>query len=71
MHETCFTGHFAHLDDPRRDRGKRHRPDHLLVMALCAVVARANGWDDIATFARGFVRWVEAVAQKTAGEDHR
>ena len=73
-------------------------------MALCAVVAGADGWDDIATFAQakadwlgqrldlthgtpsgdtfrrvlaalspeafaqGFVRWVEAVAQKTTGE---
>lgn len=104
MPETCFTDHFDHLDDPRRDQGKRHRLDHLLVMALCAVVAGADGWDDIATFARakadwlgqrldlthgtpsgdtfrrvlaalspeafaqGFVRWVEAVAQKTTGE---
>lgn len=104
MSETCFTDYFDHLDDPRRDQGKRHLLDHLLVMALCAVVAGADGWDDIATFAhakadwlghrldlkhgtpsgdtfrrvfaalcpeafaRGFVRWVEALAQKTAGE---
>jgi predicted transposase YbfD/YdcC len=104
MSETCFTDYFDHLDDPRRNQGKRHRLDHLLVMALCAVVAGADGWDDIATFAqakadwleerldlkhgtpsgdtvrrvfaalcpeafaRGFVRWIEALAQKTAGE---
>ena len=104
MPETCLTDHFDHLDDPRRAQGKRHRLDHLLAMALCAVVAGADGWDDIATFARakadwleerldlthgtpcgdtfrrvfaaicpeafahGFVRWVEAVAHKTAGE---
>ena len=104
MSETCFTRHFDHLEDPRRDQGKRHRLDHLLVIALCAVVAGADGWDEIATFARakadwlgrhlackhappsadtfrrvlasicpeafrrGFLRWIEHVAKKTAGE---
>ncbi|HMB94158.1 MAG TPA: ISAs1 family transposase [Rhodothermales bacterium] len=104
MSEIRFTDYFDHLDDPRRDQGKRHQLDHLLVIALCAIVAGADGWDDMATFAqakaqwlkerlafkhgtpsgdtfrrvfaalcpeafaRGFVRWVEAVASKTAGE---
>lgn len=104
MPPTSFAHHFADLDDPRRDQGKRHRLDHVLVIALCAVVAGADGWDDIATFARAkaswlherlhfehgtpsgdtfrrvlatlcpdafarcFVRWVEALAQQTAGE---
>ncbi|QXD13947.1 ISAs1 family transposase [Rhodocaloribacter litoris] len=104
MSETCFIRYFDHLEDPRRDQGKRHRLEHVLVIALCAVVAGAEGWDDIATFAqakvswltqrldlkhgtpsgdtfrrvlaaicpeafaRGFVRWVEALAQQTAGE---
>lgn len=104
MSETRFTDYLDHLNDPRRDQGKRHQLDHLLVITLCAVVAGADGWDDIATFARakadwleerlalkhgtpsgdtfrrifaalcpeafarGFVRWVEALASKTAGE---
>ncbi|GAB5521783.1 MAG: hypothetical protein RhofKO_40340 [Rhodothermales bacterium] len=104
MSQTSFAPHFADLDDPRRDQGKRHRLDHVLVIALCAVVAGADGWDDIATFAcakarwlqerldlehatpsgdtfrrvfaalcpdafaQCFVRWVEAIAQQTAGE---
>lgn len=58
MSESRFADHFAHLEDPRREQGQRHRLDHLLVMALCAVVAGADGWDDIATFARAKADWL-------------
>ena len=96
--------HFDHLTDPRRAQGRLHRLDHILTIALCAVVSGADGWDDIAAFAdackpwlaerlklrhgvpsadtirrvmsalspqafeRGFARWVETVATRTAGE---
>lgn len=99
-----FTQYFDHLHDPRRNQGKLHRLDHILVITLSAIIAGADGWDDIATcartkadwltqrlqlkhgtpsadtlrrviavldpdaFARGFLRWVEDVAQKTRGE---
>jgi predicted transposase YbfD/YdcC len=96
--------HFDHIEDPRRAQGRRHRLDHILTIALCAVVSGSDGWDDVAVFAqafepwlterlgikhgvpsadtirrvvstispqafeRGFARWVEGVAKKTAGE---
>lgn len=43
---------FDHLQDPRRAQGRMHRLDHILVIALCALIAGADGWDEIATFAR-------------------
>jgi predicted transposase YbfD/YdcC len=58
MSDICLAHHFAHLDDPRRDQGKRHSLQHILVIALCAVVAGAEGWDDIATFARAKADWL-------------
>jgi len=96
--------HFDHIEDHRRAQGQRHRLDHILTIALCAVVSGSDGWDDAAAFAqafepwlterlglehgvpsadtirrvvstispvafeRGFARWVEGVAKKTAGE---
>lgn len=99
-----FAEHFTHLEDPRRAQGKLHTLADILTITLCAVLAGADGWDDIATFARikrhwltehlalrhgvpsadtfrrvlaaldpeafsrGFVRWVEAVAERTAGD---
>jgi predicted transposase YbfD/YdcC len=58
MAQTAFAHHFDHLLDPRRDQGKRHRLDHILVIALCAVIAGADGWDDIAAYARAKASWL-------------
>lgn len=48
---------FAPLDDPRIERTKRHPLMNVLVMALCGSIAGADGWDDLATFARGHLQW--------------
>ena len=50
--------HFDHLADPRRAQGRLHRLDHILTIALCAVVSGADGWDDIAAFADAFEPWL-------------
>ncbi len=99
-----ISDHFDHIEDPRRAQGRLHRLDHILTIALCAVVSGSDGWDDIEAFAdawepwlterlglphgvpsadtirrvvsaispqafeRGFARWVEGVATRTAGE---
>jgi len=47
----AFAEHFTHLQDPRRDQGKLHTLGDILTITLCAVLAGADGWDDIATFA--------------------
>src|SRR3974377_185773 len=47
-----FTTHFAKLTDPRINRRKRHGLLDMLVLAVCATIGGANGWSDIARFAR-------------------
>jgi predicted transposase YbfD/YdcC len=47
-----FSTHFEHLDDPRRDRGKLHRLGDILTIALCSVLAGAEGWKGLGTYAR-------------------
>ena len=39
--------HFAHLEDPRIERTKRHKLIDIVVIAICAVVCGADGWVDI------------------------
>lgn len=48
---------FKTLKDPRIDRTKRHPLLNVLVMALCACICGAEGWDEIALFSRGRRRW--------------
>jgi predicted transposase YbfD/YdcC len=42
--------HFAALDDPRVERTKLHPLLSIVVIAICAVIAGAESWDDIEEF---------------------
>ena len=48
---------FAEVEDPRIDRRKLHPLMNVLVMALCGGIAGANGWDELAVFARTHLAW--------------
>jgi len=45
------------LPDPRRDQGKRHHLPDMIVIALCAVICGADGWQDIVLFGRSKETW--------------
>ena len=59
--------HFDHIEDPREAQGRRHRLDHILTIALCAVVAGSEGWDDIAAFAEACEPWLTERLRLTHG----
>jgi DDE_Tnp_1-associated/Transposase DDE domain len=50
--------HFASLRDPRRHR-QRHLLLDIVVIALCAVIAGANNWQQIALFGRHRKGWLK------------
>ncbi len=35
--------HFSQIDDPRREHGKRHVLEEILVLTICAVMCGADG----------------------------
>ena len=49
--------HFRPLKDPRVERRKRHSLVNVLVMALCGVIAGADGWEALAVFAKARADW--------------
>jgi predicted transposase YbfD/YdcC len=53
----ALTEHFAALDDPRVERTKLHPLLSIVVIALCAVIAGAESWDDIAEFGEIRADW--------------
>src|SRR5579884_1352492 len=53
----ALSEHFAHLEDPRVERTKLHRLLDIVVIALCAVIAGAETWDDIALFGETKRTW--------------
>lgn len=50
--------HFSALPDPRVDRTRRHALVSILLVTFAAVLAGAEGWDEIAEFGRVRVDWL-------------
>jgi predicted transposase YbfD/YdcC len=50
--------HFAGLKDPRRKHRRLHNLLDIIVIALCGVIANANTWQDIETFAGKREAWL-------------
>jgi predicted transposase YbfD/YdcC len=52
---SCFTG----LEDPRETRRCDHQLVDILVIAVCAVIACAESWQDIELYGRSKQAWLE------------
>jgi predicted transposase YbfD/YdcC len=50
--------HFSELDDPRCPAKVEHRLIDILVIAVCAVIACADSWEDIALYGRSKLAWL-------------
>jgi predicted transposase YbfD/YdcC len=51
--------HFATLKDPRRAHRRLHLLQDIIVIALCAVIAGAQDWQEIETFGRKRRDWLK------------
>ena len=51
------------IEDPRRKQAIRHPLIGILVIALCAIAAGADGWDDIADTAELHFEWFQEVTE--------
>ena len=49
--------HFSALEDPRCSGEIEYRLIDILVIAVCAVIACAESWDDIARYGRNKLGW--------------
>lgn len=48
------------IEDPRQLRGRRHLLADVLVIALCAVICGADGWQAMAAFGRAKRKWFKS-----------
>ena len=48
---------FTGMKDPRAKQGRRHELVDILVIAICAVICGADGWEDVALFGRSKQKW--------------
>jgi predicted transposase YbfD/YdcC len=59
--------HFSTLEDPRCAGKVEHRLIDILVIAVCAVIACAESWDDIALYGRNKVGWLRSFLSLANG----
>jgi predicted transposase YbfD/YdcC len=59
--------HFADLPDPRIDRTKRHLLLDIIVLSICAVIAGAEGWEDIEEFGKQKHEWLKTFLRLPNG----
>ena len=51
--------HFAEIKDPRVERTKKHQLTDILVIAILAIIAGAQGWEDIENYGISKQQWLE------------
>jgi predicted transposase YbfD/YdcC len=56
--DLSISQYFAKLKDPRRRHRRLHRLQDIIVIALCAVIAGAQDWQEIETFGRKRRGWL-------------
>lgn len=59
--------YFSDLEDPRVDRTKLHKLVDILVIAICAVIAGADNWEDIEGFGKARQEWLETFLELPSG----
>jgi predicted transposase YbfD/YdcC len=64
-HSIC--SFFSRLRDPRRSRRRLHHLQDIIVIALCAVIAGAQDWQQIALFGRKRIDWLRGFLQLPNG----
>ena len=57
--DLSVTTHFSRLKDPRRAHRRLHQLQDVIVIALCAVIAGAQDWQEIETFGRKRLDWLK------------
>lgn len=59
--------HFSAIDDPRIDRTKLHKLIDILVIAICATICGAEGWEDFELFGQCKIDWFKSFLELPNG----
>ena len=57
--QQSLVAHFADIKDPRVERTKKHQLTDILAIAIFAIIAGAQGWEDIENYGISKKKWLE------------
>jgi predicted transposase YbfD/YdcC len=55
--------HFGNIEDPRIERTKLHKLVDIMVIAICAVIAGSDNWEDIEEFGKARKEWFQTILE--------
>src|SRR5437763_15532337 len=58
---------FKGISDPRIDRTKLHKLGDIIILAICAVICGAEGWEEIEQFGKEKQDWLENILELPNG----
>jgi hypothetical protein len=56
--DASIVKHFSTLKDPRIERHKKHHLVDIIVLAICAVLSGAEGWEAIEEYGHAKLEWL-------------
>lgn len=59
--------HFSKLNDPRRRHRREHELQDIIVIALCAVIANAQDWQQVVAFGQSRLDWLKTFLKLPHG----
>ena len=65
--QTNLSSYFTDIKDPRVSRTKKHLLKDILVIAILAVIAGAEGWEDIENYGLSKQQWLEEFLELPYG----
>lgn len=65
--QASFSTYFDDLPDPRVERTKQHLLKDILVITILAVIAGADGWEDIENYGVSKQKWLEEFLELPNG----
>ncbi len=65
-----FVECFGKIQDPRVDRTKKHLLLDIIALGLCAVIAGAEGWEEIEDFGQEHYAWLDGFLSLPNGIPH-
>ncbi len=68
--EGGLLNYFDDIPDPRVDRTKHHLLKDILVIALLAIIAGGNGWEDIENYGISKQTWLKQFLELPNGIPH-
>ncbi len=64
--QTNLSSYFSDIRDPRVSRTLKHLLKDILVIAILAVIAGAQGWEDIENYGQSKQQWLEEFERVTS-----